>query len=441
MMDRRAFLTAAGVAALGLPIAREYMAQEKRPVRNKPLTANYWGTQYYDEKEQEQLLDVHHSQLPFRWYGFGNRPPLKVATFEKEFAEWMHTRFAVAVTSGTSALQVALAALQIGPGDEVILPAWTWHSCFNTVVLAGALPVFAEIDESFNIDPADIESKITPQTKVILAAHLQGNPCDLARVMEIARKHGLKVLEDCAQCVGGSYRGQPVGSIGDIGIYSLQLNKTITAGEGGAVVTSDPLLFERAARFHDMGSLREFHKKWVGSARLESFIAPHFRMNEFSGGVLLAQLRKLETIVASARANARRVYAGIRDLPGIHLRHLPDPEGELGSAIFVGFKTKEQRDRYMAAMEAENVPVNPPVGSVILPVVSHIEKKITVHPAWPTFNSERGRSIRYGAASCPRTIDILNRFAGVSMDPKFTEQDCKDIVAAIRRVYPQIGNS
>ncbi|MEN6537897.1 MAG: hypothetical protein ABFD89_29875, partial [Bryobacteraceae bacterium] len=159
---------------------------------------------------------------------------------------------------------------------------------------------------------------------------------------------------------------------------------------------------------------------------------------EFSGGVLLAQLRKLDMIVGAVRGNARRVYDGIQDLPGLHLRKLPDPEGELGSAVFLGFDTKARRDRYMDAMKAENVPVSPPGGSVILPIQPHIEKKITVHPNWPSFNTERGRAIQYGAASCPRTIDILNRFAGVSMDPKFTKKDCDDIVAAIRKVFPVV---
>ena len=438
-MNRRDFLATASFAALGLKAGPKLASSAVGPVRGVPLVADYWGTQYYDEKELDQLKEVHSSRLPFRWYGSGKQLPLKVVTFETEFAARMHTRFALAVTSGTSALQTALAALQIGPGDEVILPAWTWHSCFNTIVLAGALPVFAEIDESFNIDPEDIENKINPQTKVILAAHLQGNPCDMDRIMPIAAKYNLKVLEDCAQSVGGSYKGRPLGSIGHIGIYSLQLNKTITAGEGGAVVTNDAVLFERAARFHDLGALRSAHQKMLGQSRLEGFIAPQYRMNEFSGGVLLAQLRKLDTIVAAVRANARRVYEGIRDLPNLHLRRLPDPDGELGSAVFLGFKTKQQRNQYMAAMDKENVPAGPPAGSVILPIVPHIEKKVTVHPAWPSFNSERGKSIRYGASCCPRTIDILDRFAGVSMDPKFTVKDTQDVVAAIRKVFPAIS--
>jgi 8-amino-3,8-dideoxy-alpha-D-manno-octulosonate transaminase len=350
----------------------------------------------------------------------------------------MQTRYALAVTSGTAALHCAVAALQIGPGDEVILPAWTWHSCYNAIVLAGALPVFAEIDESFNIDPGDLEGKITPQTKAIMAVHLQGNPCDMDRILSIARKHKCRVIEDCAQSVGGSYRGRPLGSLADISIYSLQLNKTITSGEGGAVVTNDPVLFERASRFHDVGAFRPPHEKVAGGRKLESFPGTNFRMSEFTGAVLLAQLRKLDTVVNDVRANARRVYDGIRDMPGLNLRRLPDPNGELGSGIYLGFKTKEIRDQFMAAMKAENVPAVPPAGSVLLPTQPHVEKKQTVHPAWPSFTSERGQSIRYGAACCPRTIDILSRFAGVLMDPKFTKRDTDDVVAAIRKVYPSI---
>ncbi len=432
MVDRRTFLATAAAASAA-------NAAEDTPVRATPLRAGYYGTQYYDDKERAELLEVLETRRPFRWYGTGPQPPMKVLTFEREFARRMGTKYALAVTSGTAALQTAVSALEIGPGDEVILPAWTWHSCCSAVVLAGALPVFAEIDESFNIDPDDIEHRITPATKLIMAVHLQGNPADLDRILAIARKHGIRVLEDCAQSVGGSYKGRPLGSMGDIGIYSLQLNKTITAGEGGAVVTNDPALFERASRFHDVGSLRGPHETTVGTPRLDPFVGCNFRLNEFSGGVLLAQLRKLDMIVGSLRGNARRVYEGVRDLPGIRFRKLPDPAGELGAGVFIEFRSKEKRDEFIAGMKAQNVPVGPPGGSVILPVQSYIENKRTVHPKWPSFTSERGRAIKYGASSCPRTIDVLNRFAGPTLDPKFTARDCADIVAAIRKVYPRVA--
>jgi hypothetical protein len=132
------------------------------------------------------------------------------------------------------------------------------------------------------------------------------------------------------------------------------------------------------------------------------------------------------------------VYEGIRDLPGLQHRLLPDPAGELGSGVFLGFKTKELRDRFMASMKAENVPAGPPGGSVLLPTAAYVESKRAPHMGWPSFAGKRGQSMKYGAACCPRTIDILNRFAGVLIDPKFTSGDTTDIVAAIRKVYPAV---
>jgi dTDP-4-amino-4,6-dideoxygalactose transaminase len=435
-MQRRHLIAAAALASASAAPAEKPAIEGGTPVRSTPLRAGYWGTQHYDDKERAELLDVLDAKSPFRWYG--PQTPAKVLQFEKEFAARMRTKFALAVTSGTAALQCAMAAFEIGPGDEVILPAWTWHSCFNAVVLAGALPVCAEIDDSFNIDPASVEQLITPQTKLIMAVHLQGNPCRLDRILAIAQKHKLRLLEDCAQSVGASYQGRPVGSLGDIGIYSLQLNKTITAGEGGALVTNDPILFERAARFHDLGGFRAPHQEVAGGAKLGWCFGANYRMSEFTGGVMLAQLRKLDRITAAVRANARVVYEGISGLPGLKLRHLPDPQGELGSGVFIDFATKARCDRFLEAMKAENVAASKPGGSVILPTLPHVMAKQTLHPNWPSFQSMRGKTIRYGPDICPRTIDILQRYGGVLMDPKFSRQDVEDVVRAIRKVYPSV---
>lgn len=437
-MNRRTFAGTVAVAAAGTARGAELAAEGGRPVRETALAPGYWGTQYYDEAERRELNEVLDTGRPFRWYGTGGARPMKVAAFEKEFAARMGVKYALGVTSGTAALECAMAALEVGPGDEVIIPAWTWHSSATSVVRAGALPVFAEIDESFNIDPADIEHRITPATKAIMAVHLQGCPADMDKILAIARRHRVRVLEDCAQAVGASYKGRPLGSMGDISIYSHQLNKTITAGEGGSVVTNDPVLFERAARFHDLGALRALHGELVGEVKLGGFVGANYRMSEFTGGVMLAQLRKLDRVVNAVRANARRVYEGISDLPGLALRHRPDVDGELGTGVFLRFASKEKREKFQALMKAEGVPAATPGGSVVLPVQPYIVNKVTVHPAWPTWTSARGRAIRYGAETCPRTLDILGRFAGPLLEPKYTRRETDDIVAAVRKVYPRI---
>ncbi len=431
-MNRRMFV---GAVAAG---ASARAGQSGKPVRDTPLRADSWGPLYYDEAERSQVVDVVNTGRPFRFSGRGGAPD-KVANFEKEFAAKIGTKYALALSSGTGALECAVAAMGIGPGDEVILPAWTWHSTFTAIVRAGALPVIAEIDESFNIDPKDIESKITPQTKAIIAVHLQGNSADLDPIVAIARKHRLRLLEDCCQAVGAQYKGRRLGSIGDLGIYSHQESKTITSGEGGSLVTSNPELFERACRFHDVGTLSKPHLDMLSEARLTPFVGTNFRMSEFTGGVMLAQVRKLDRIIAAARANASVVYEGLRDLPGVRFRKRPDPEGDLASPVFIEFASKEQRDRYVAAVRAENIPCNPPGGSVILPIVPYIENKVAAHPAWPTWNTPRGKAIRYGAACCPRTIDILSRFAGIPVGPRFTRQDLADVIAAVRKVYPAVA--
>lgn len=412
--------------------------QRNIPIREKMLAPKFFGPEYYGPEERRELTEVVETKRPFRWYSSGYGQPMKVLTFEREFAARMQTRYALAVTSGSAALITAMAALQVGPGDEVILPSWTWYSCYNAVVLHGALPVFAEIDESLNIDPADLERKITPRTKAVMPVHIEGNPCDMHRIVEIARRRGLKVVEDCAQSLGAAIQGRPVGSFGDINIFSLQICKTITTGDGGVITTSDPALFERASRFHDLGLLRPPHEQMIGKGATGMFPSSQFRMNEFTGGVALAQLRKLDGILASLRGHADRVYEAITGLPGVRLRPRPDAKGDLALGVFLQFGSKSRRDRFLAGMRAQRIWAREPSGSVVLPVEPHVANKVTLHPAWPSFTSERGRSIRYGAECCPRTLDILSRTACVPLDPKYSREDVDDIIAGIRKVHPTV---
>jgi 8-amino-3,8-dideoxy-alpha-D-manno-octulosonate transaminase len=445
LSSRRDFLATVGVAGTASMLAGSAEAAESlavadkgklaidggAPVRKGTLHYRNYGPQFYDDVEKKELLEVLESGSPFRWEGKDS----KVLQFEQAYAKHIGVKNALGVTSGTTALYTAVAALGIGPGDEVILPAWTWYADYDAIVLSGGLPVFVEVDESFNIDVSEIEAKITPRTKAIIAVHLQGCTADMDPILEIARKHKLKVLEDCAQCLGGKYKGKYVGSIGDIGINSFQLSKSITSGEGGAVVTSDGELFERAIRFHDVGVIRSPYKEELGGGMMAAFAACNFRMNEFTGAVLKGQLQKLETICSGLRKNAKKVRAGIADLPGIKLRKANDVEGDLGVTVFLDHGSRDRRDKFLRALRAEGIAASGPGGSAILPTDERIEKKVTIHPDWPSFSSPAGKAIKYGAACCPRTIDILGRHGGVIMDPNFSDNDVQDIITAIRKVY------
>ncbi len=439
--SRRQFLATVGAAGAASIVAGSAgaAADDKAklaidggtPIRKGQLSYRPYGPQFYDDVEKKELIEVLESKAPFRWRGAES----KVLQFEQAYAKHIGVKNAIGVTSGTTALYTAVAALEIGPGDEVILPAWTWYADYDAIVLAGGLPVFVEVDDSFNIDVSRIEAKITPRTKAIIAVHLQGTTADMDPILEIARKHKLRVLEDCAQCLGGKYKGKYVGSIGDIGINSFQLSKSITSGEGGAVTTSDGELFERAVRFHDVGVIRSPYKESLGGGLMAAFASCNFRMNEFTGAVLKGQLQKLETICSGLRENAKKVREGIADLPGLKLRKTPDVEGDLGVTVFLDHGTRERCNRFQRAMRAEGIAARGPGGSVILPSNPRIENKVTIHPDWPSFTSPEGKAIQYGADTCPRTIDILGRHAGVIMDPNFTDDDVKDIIAAIRKVY------
>ncbi len=432
--------------AAPLPAARAGANQEPlaldggKPVRATKLAANYPGPLYYGNEEKAELIDVIERRAPFRWYGIGPKggEPGKCNNFEKELAAHQQTRYALAVTSGTMALYTAMAGLGVGPGDEVILPAWTWYSCYNAIVAAGATPVFAEINDSMDIDPEDVDRRITPRTKVIMAVHITGEPAEMDSILKIARRQHVKVLEDCAQSAGATYRGKPVGSMGDCGIYSFQECKTITAGEGGAVVTNDPAIFERAARFHDLGQLRKGHQAMLGqSPHFAQLLGGQFRMSEFTGAVLGAQLRKLDRIVADFRDKTDRVTKGLQDLPGIQFRKSNDPAGSVGSAVYFRTASKAQRDHFIRALEAENVPAMMMEGSVILPIVPYVEQKQNpnMDGSWPSFSSPSAKALKYGAACCPRTVEIYDRYVGVQMDPQYSDQDVADIIAAVRKVY------
>ena len=445
--NRREFLASLGVAGAASvlvgspdgPRAQAAEAKEKlaidggTPVRKSALSTGPTGPQFYDDVEKNELLEVLASRSPFR------KPGGKVSQFEQAYAAHIGAKFAFAVTSGTTALYTAMAAMEVGPGDEVILPAWTWYADHDAVVLSGALPVFVEIDESFAIDPKLIEAKITPRTKAIVPSHLQGGVADLDPILEIARKHKLRVVEDCAQCCGGRYKGKFVGSIGDLGINSFQLGKTITAGEGGAVTTSDPVLYERAFRFHDVGMVSRSFNATVGNGVLGAFASCNFRMNEFTGAVMKGQVQKLDTICQALRDNAKTVREGIADLPGLKLRKSADVEGDLGTTVFLDCGTRERRDRSLRVMRAEGVSVAGAGGSVILRADARIASKATIHPQWPSFTTPQGKAIAYGPESCPRTIDIIGRFGGVSIGPRYTEEDVQDIIRAVRKVYLAMG--
>lgn len=357
------------------------------------------GAYWFGKEETDAVMEVMQSGYLFR-YGSENDPKFlhKVSTLEKEFAKYCETNFALATTSGTSALLVSLIALGLKPGDEVIVPAYTFVATYSTCIFAGLVPVLTEIDESLSLDPEDIENKITSKTKAIIPVHMLGNPCNMDRIMEIARKHNLLVLEDSCQAGGASYKGKKVGTIGHMGAFSLNIFKTINSGDGGLVVTNDQKLYETAFGVHDQGHKPNRFGVEVGE---RSVLGLNFRMNETTAAVALAQLNKLDKIVTTLREKRNKFKELISEARGFKFRLLNDPDGDAGTLCTVIFDTKEQAAKVSKTLGSRTIDVGG--GWHVYANMEHVLRHL----------KEIGQPHTKGAY--PKTDDILSRAMNISV--------------------------
>ncbi len=297
------------------------------------------GLDLIGEEEIAEVIGVLRSGFLSR-YGPDDNPAFgaRVRHLEEEVARLTGVAYALAVNAGSSGIWLALTALGIGPGDEVIVPGFTYVASISAIVYARALPVLAEIDETFNLDPNDVEARITPRTRAVMAVHMLGNPARLAELRAVADRHGIALIEDCAQAFGARYGDRGVGAIGEIGVFSFNEFKTITCGDGGMVVTDDEALYRRCFAMHDQGHSPFRLGVEVGQ---RPFLGLNFRMTELEGAVLVAQLAKLGFIRARLAANKRIVESVLAGLPGLTFRVLPDPEGDLATHFVVIFPSAE----------------------------------------------------------------------------------------------------
>lgn len=301
------------------------------------------GSFVFGEEEKKEILEVVEGRYLFR-YGDENTDGYthKVVDFENALKDVMGAKYSVATNSGTSSLLASLVALGIGAGDEVIVPGYTFIASISTIMLMGAIPVLAEIDESLTIDPKKIEELITPKTKAIMPVHMLGNPCQMDEICAIAKKHNLFIIEDCCQAVGASYKGKRLGTIGDIGAFSLNIFKTISSGDGGAVITNNEEYYERAFGYHDQGHKPNRMGVEIGN---RSFIGMNMRMNELTGAVALAQTRRLNEILETLRTKKAKLKGMLADLPHISFRKIND-EGECATLLTILFDTKELAEKF-----------------------------------------------------------------------------------------------
>ena len=335
------------------------------------------------------------------------------------------------MTSGHAALVSALTAMGIGPGDEVIVPAYTYISTAMAVVSVGAIPIIAEADETLTISPIDIEKKITKRTKAIMPVHIQGFPCDMDAIMKIANEHGIFVLEDACQSVGGSYNGKLLGTIGAAGALSFNYFKIISSGEGGALLTNNREIFERALIYHDSAAIAFFGNQMEGF-RTEGFCGEEYRSNELCAAVIRVQLTRLDGILRDLRKNKKYIMDRISDL----CRFIPsnDIEGDCGTALGIYFDTPEAA---RAFKDSGAVPVALPIeaGRHIYKNWEPIMKKRgALNPLMDPFKMPANKDIvpDYNENMCPETLRLLALAAYIPISPDDTTEELDIKVAAIR---------
>lgn len=385
------------------------------------------------------MLDVLRRKEPFRYYGLNPAsPPPMAAQLEREFCAMHGVDYGLAVSSGTAALEVAYAAAGIGPGDEVIVPAWSWISCFTAIVRVGARPVLCEIDDTLNIDPAEIARWSTPRTKAVSVIHYQGVAAEMDRIVQAAHQRGLFVVEDCAQSLGATYRGRRIGSWGDIATFSLQYNNVATCGEGGLVLTRDQRIYERAVRLSDLGNYRPFHAGIVPPSE-PAFAGGQYRLSEISAAVGLAQLRKVDQLMAHCRSLQARILPRVTGLTGISTRRIPDPTGDFGFEIYLMFDDASKVAPFREKLDARNVNCGARTGTYPQYNRDYVKTGLAHHPALSPFREfAEWPAPGYRAEDFPRTEDLTKRFLALPLGWLYTAEDADHIAESVRAVHREL---
>jgi 8-amino-3,8-dideoxy-alpha-D-manno-octulosonate transaminase len=397
----------------------------------RAVTTPREGKRRFDQAEREALLEALENENLFRYL---REDTSQVRALEERFAALMGAPHALAVSSGTAALHCGLIGLGVGPGDEVILPGYTYISSAAAIIAARAVPAIAEVDASLTLDPADVERKITPRTKAIMPVHMRGIPSRMEELLAIAKRHGLTVIEDVAQACGGAYRGRRLGTLGEVGCFSLQHYKIITTGEGGMVITADPAVIGRATMFHDAG--RPFWEGYEG----EPIPGVNYRMSELAGAIGRAQIGKLDAILERQRRAKYRIVEQIRDVPGARLQEVPDEAGECGIALIMFLPDAEQAKRFAAALRAEGAGGGTMYDQTIpdrhiYAYWDHFLEKKGVTPQGCPFNCPAFPCHQeYSRDMCPQTLDLLGRAVVLSIPDHMTDREADERAAAIRKV-------
>ena len=397
-----------------------------QPVRSKPFPA--WPV--FGEEEEAALLRTLRSG---KW---GRLDGDEVAQFERRFADYHQAKHAIAVVNGTVSLRVALLAAGIEAGDEVIVPPYTFLATATAVVEANATPIFADIQlPTFNLDPQAVEAAVTPRTKAIIPVHLGGLPVDMTAIMEIARRHGLTLIEDAAHAHGAAYKGRRVGAIGHLGSFSFQSTKNLTCGEGGIILTNDDQLAERCRSIHNCGRI-------AGGAWYEHHVmSGNYRLGEFQGAILNAQLSRFDTQAETRERNALYLAERLARLPGVATQTRGPDCTRHGYHLFLirldAAVLGVPRQAFLDALVAEGIPA---CAGYVMPLY---KQPLFANLAFGPYQGYRlsQPKLDYGKTSCPNCETICSCQGGWLEQRMLlgTREDMDDIATAFEKVYQQRG--
>jgi 8-amino-3,8-dideoxy-alpha-D-manno-octulosonate transaminase len=388
------------------------------------------GFELIGDEERREVQQVIDSGVLMR-YGFdaARNGQWKSRELEQRLAAKLGARHAHVCSSGTAALSTALAVCGVGAGDEVILPPFTFVADLETVLMAGAVPVFAEIDKTLCLDPRSVATAVTPKTKAVLVVHMCGAMAQLDALEEICRLHHLTLIEDAAQAVGASYRGRTLGTFGKVGCLSFDYVKTITCGEGGAVLTDDDEAYRLAQAYTDHG---HDHLGADRGADQHPHIGLNFRLSELHAAVGVAQLARLDHILEVQRRHKAMLKEGLAGLPGLEFRDVPDPAGD--SATFLSFFLPSETDARHAAKALGEAGVDG--------CFYWYDNNWHYHRKWDhikTFTSPGRLAIDrfgYGAdltkVSLPQSDALMSRTISMLMKLRWTQQQVSDRLARMK---------
>ena len=394
-------------------------------------------------KIREAVEEEDWGEGPFLANYYSNLPQTKVQAFEAAAREMFGVPYAIGVSSGTAALHSAFVAVGVGPGSEVICPAIGFFATAAAVVTSGGVPVFCDVDESLSMDPAKIEPLINERSVAIAPTCVMGSVCDMDRIMEVARRHDVRVVEDCAQSCGAMFRGKYVGTIGDIGCFSISAYKIVGGGEGGLLLTKEERLWERASCLAECGGLWRPDRFAPPRYDGEIFCGSNYRMSEMEAAVDVVQLRKMPFTVERFRTVKRRILGRLNTFREIVPQKLNDAEGEVGYLLRFYPETFELGARIVEALKAAGVQCGTRgkhagpdwhIYSYMYPVILKVGATDGGFPSEHPVYKARGGRVEYRRGDCPVADDLFDRMITVSLNQWYSEDDCDRVAETINSV-------